>query len=275
MSSSYQNKLSEFVGWLSQYLYAYRKHYQIGDSDPVRLRFLVNGSPDTVIIIGCPNEDLGINVGEFWFNGSILRRCISREGRPGTSFSMGYVDVTRYEDQFATTLVSLNPDIPLGQAPTTPPNPNPVPGDQDYLRRSGDRMLGPLLLQGDPTDYQEAVPKIYVDNLHKTLQTQLNNLASDQASARRQLGLALADLNALKVQLSEFIQNIGYKHVQGTESSRWVIQHNRASIFLASFVVKDEQGEVFVPAGVQIINENTVAIDFNSEASGTATLMFI
>lgn len=164
-------KLQKFLAYLDSYIYEYRAKFGTGIHDNIELRFLVNSTPDS-LIINCRSSEPNVQLNDFWYNGALLRKCVGVEPQDELGFNKTYQTIYTYEDAFTSTIVSLNP--PLIDSPnssTVPPQPT-LP--TSYVRKIGDAMQGPLFLFRNPVENNEAVTKIYVDTENNKLKTRLS-----------------------------------------------------------------------------------------------------
>ena len=153
-------KLASFLTYIANYLYVYRIKFNKSPADNVQLRFLANSTPDALTINCCTAEPL-MAVGDYWYNGTVLRLCIGDAPEQQYGFSKTYKTCYTYNEAFTSTLISLNPEIVLDNGVTTT---TPAPNfNVQYIKKSGDKMGGPLLLWRMPVEEMESAPKAYID----------------------------------------------------------------------------------------------------------------
>ena len=153
-------KLASFLTYLANYLYAYRIKYNKSPADNVQLLFLANSTPDALTINCCSAEPLSA-VGDYWYNGTVLRLCLGDAPQEQYGFAKTYKTCYTYDDAFTSTLISLNPDIVLESGTTTTQAPS---SNIQYIKKFGDEMAGPLILWRMPVEDLEAVPKKYLED---------------------------------------------------------------------------------------------------------------
>lgn len=251
-------KLSSLLTYLDNYLYVYRVKYKSESNANIPLTFLTNSMPAKLVINCCIGEPL-INDGDYWYNGSVLRKWISNAPQNAYGFSRTYLVCNTYSDGFKTTLVSLNPDIKIDNVTVT----TLLPPSGEFLRRSGDTATGPLYLFRDPEQLQEAANKAYVDNNFIQIDTQY----SAEVFKLKQ------DIADLYFKITGLSKPVFYTHYQDIENDIWVVSHNKES---TNFVISvfDASGSMIIPESVKISDANTVVISFNLILSGKSTLFF-
>lgn len=168
-------KVVQLCRWLDQYLTIARAHLVKPATEDLILHFLT--APPTFHYFHCSTANyktLGIKEGEFYYNGP------SAKGSSPQLYCMKngiMVPVMVYEEFFAATLISVNPEYVPGSAPT-------IKAEEvvmfDYLSKSGGELSGPLHmpLNWKPTSSTELVPKSYVDALRLELEQRLGRLES-------------------------------------------------------------------------------------------------
>lgn len=168
-------KLQKFLNYLDSYTYEYRLKFGTTQFDNIELRFLVNSTPDSIIINCCSNEP-NVRVNDYWYNGSILRKCLNDSPQEELGFSKTYITCYTYEEAFTSTVISLNPPLENSTGTTLPPVPTTP---TTYVKKTGDTLLGPLFLSRLPVEQNESTSKLYVDTENNKIKTRLSLIDSN------------------------------------------------------------------------------------------------
>ena len=201
-------KLTSFLAYVANYLYVYRIKFNKTPSDNVPLKFLANSTPDTITINCCSAEPV-VEVGDYWYNGTLLRKCISADPQVQYGFSKTYKSCYTYADAFSSTLLSLNPEIKLDGVSTT--TPAPPTGPVVYVKKSGDTMAGPLFLFRSPVEVNEAVNKGFLDSELAKVNAQASKINVRVSVAESNITNLFAAIEALdpnSTKLNELIDRI-------------------------------------------------------------------
>lgn len=265
-------KLRIFFSYINSYLQAYRKRQNLLSGDTVILHFLEG--TDTVRIHCNLAEPDKLKVGDFWYSGGTLRKCIfiTQEG------VQQYTVCFTYSEAFSTTVISLNPNLTSGSSVPLPNPTNPGTGGGtgtentgDNLKTGGGTMFGPLYLRQRISEPNEAVPKKYVDDYFANINNKVNRLSEIVSNSTTESVRASQAVNSLRTELQEVLKIRVIKVTKTTATNEWAVVHNANS---RSIIVQvyDESGEKVEPEAIQIINLNAIKIYFAYPMAGNATI---
>lgn len=265
-------KLRSFFSYINSYLQAYRKKQNLLSGDTVILHFLEG--TDTIRIHCNLAEPDKLKVGDFWYSGGTLRKCIfvTQEG------VQQYKVCFTYSEAFSTTVISLNPNLTSGSSVPLPNPTNPGTGGGtgtentgDNLKTGGGTMFGPLYLRQRISEPNEAVPKKYVDDYFANINNKVNRLSEIVSNSTTESVRASQAVNSLRTELQEVLKIRVIKVTKTTATNEWAVVHNANS---RSIIVQvyDESGEKVEPEAIQIINLNAIKIYFAYPMAGNATI---
>lgn len=265
-------KLRSFFSYINSYLQAYRKKQNLLSGDTVILHFLEG--TDTIRIHCNLAEPDKLKVGDFWYSGGTLRKCIfvTQEG------VQQYTVCFTYSEAFSTTVISLNPNLTSGSSVPLPNPTNPGTGGGtgtentgDNLKTGGGTMFGPLYLRQRISEPNEAVPKKYVDDYFANINNKVNRLSEIVSNSTTESVRASQAVNSLRTELQEVLKIRVIKVTKTTATNEWAVVHNANS---RSIIVQvyDESGEKVEPEAIQIINLNAIKIYFAYPMAGNATI---
>lgn len=265
-------KLRSFFSYINSYLQAYRKKQNLLSGDTVILHFLEG--TDTIRIHCNLAEPDKLKVGDFWYSGGTLRKCIfvTQEG------VQQYTVCFTYSEAFSTTVISLNPNLTSGSSVPLPNPTNPGTGGGtgtentgDNLKTGGGTMFGPLYLRQRISEPNEAVPKKYVDDYFANINNKVNRLSEIVSNSTTESVRASQAVNSLRTELQEVLKIRVIKVTKTTATNEWAVVHNTNS---RSIIVQvyDESGEKVEPEAIQIINLNAIKIYFAYPMAGNATI---
>ena len=166
-------KITQLCRWLDQYLLIARAYLIKPTTHDIVLRFIT--APPNFINFHCSTANyrtLGITEGEFYYNGPSTSTTSAQLYCMKNSIM---VPVLAYEEFFAATLISINPEYVVGSLPRLKAEEVIV---FDYLSKSGGQLTGPLFLPPNwrPQSTNELVPKSYVDALRLDLESRIGRL---------------------------------------------------------------------------------------------------
>ena len=265
-------KLRSFFSYINSYLQAYRKKQNLLSGDTVILHFLEG--TDTIRIYCNLSEPSNLKVGDFWYSGGTLRKCIFVTQEGVQQYTVCYA----YSEAFSTTVISLNPNLTSGSGNSVPlPNPtNPGTGTGtentgDNLKTGGGTMFGPLYLRQKISEPNEAVPKKYVDEYFATINNKVNRLSEVVSNSATESVRASQAVNTLRIELQEVLKIRVIRVTKTTATNEWAVVHNANS---RSIIVQvyNESGEKVEPDAIQIINLNAIKIYFAYPMAGNATI---
>ena len=265
-------KLRSFFSYINSYLQAYRKKQNLLSGDTVILHFLEG--TDTIRIHCNLAEPDKLKVGDFWYSGGTLWKCIfvTQEG------VQQYKVCFTYSEAFSTTVISLNPNLTSGSSVPLPNPTNPGTGGGtgtentgDNLKTGGGTMFGPLYLRQRISEPNEAVPKKYVDDYFANINNKVNRLSELVSNSTTESVRASQAVNTLRTELQEVLKIRVIKVTKTTATNEWAVVHNANS---RSIIVQvyDESGEKVEPEAIQIINLNAIKIYFAYPMAGNATI---
>lgn len=271
------HRLQAFLSYINNYLHTYRKRYNKTASDPIVLRFLV-GNTDTINIHCALSEplDTSFKVNDFWYSGSVLRKCVSVEPDEQVGVIRQYKVCYKYADAFSSTILSLNPSLDGSSSlpPTVTQNPptNPNPGGVgDAILSGGGTMSGPLYLRERILDAREAVPKSYVDALHVNHQQILSQMSALVQNAASQAQQAVTAMAQLRTDLKDVLALQVIRVSKTTPAKEWPVVHNHGSRFVI-VQAYDTTGEKIEPDVIRVVNENAVKLEFAVPVAGRAVV---
>lgn len=265
-------KLRSFFSYINSYLQAYRKKQNLLSGDTVILHFLEG--TDTIRIHCNLAEPDKLKVGDFWYSGGTLRKCIFITQEGVQQYTVCYT----YSDAFSTTVISLNPNLTSGSSVPLPNPTNPGTGGGtetentgDNLKTGGGTMFGPLYLRQRISEPNEAVPKKYVDDYFANINNKVNRLSEIVSNSTTESVRASQAVNSLRTELQEVLKIRVIKVTKTTATNEWAVVHNANS---RSIIVQvyDESGEKVEPEAIQIINLNAIKIYFAYPMAGNATI---
>lgn len=277
MATPSPNRLQAFLSYLNNYLFQYRKINNTTPNTLVVLKFL--SGADTINIYCQLTEPLPnvapMKVNEFWYNGSVLRKCLSLTSGGQVGFVRSYKVCNVYEDAFSTTILSLNPELLNSDGSTTPPptTTTPAPPATAYLPLSGNvPMQGPLILQeGEPQTPRTAVSKSYVDGLIAGFQSAINALADTSGGHTSAIGQLTSSLNEIRNEMNDKLRQVVVGHTQDEPAVTWLIEHHKGTR-VALCQAFDEDGYEVYPDAKRIVDENVILISFSTPQKGSATV---
>lgn len=161
-----------------------------------------------------------------------------------------------------------NGSICLVAEPTTNQQIGLPPLDALYPDVQSGASLAALLLDVrfiiDKLSSGSSNDKERIDNLETDVKTVQDNVVELQAVSNQNS----ADLEELRTNQLSF-----YSHVQAEPSSHWMINHNKNSTNFTHTLL-DENGHLFLPNELYVIDENNLAVEFLVESSGKLSLIF-
>lgn len=297
--------LSSFLVYLNDYLVSYREFYKKSELSNVQLKYLTEISRNLVTINCCIVEP-NVSVGDFWYNGKLLRFCSSNVPLLGSAYKKSYTVIYKYEDAFESALLSLNTDFSSNPVTTTPkPIVTTTIIPSSYLKLTGGEMLGPILLSREAKDPREPVTKNAFDIAISGLNVKQTKIENNLNNTNQQLDIInnyyakvisdvyskIKDYEVLALNQSDLISNLSntidnlnlqvqklsvskvYTHTQSYDANTWLITHLRGSTnFIYS--IYNDLDEVIIPDSIKIIDIDTIAVTFLVPIKGTVVLNF-
>ena len=175
--SSYvtDSKVTQLKTWLDSYLTLARAYLNKDASTDLILYFLT--SPPDMITFHCSTasyKTLGMKNGDFLYNGP---STVSNGLIPQLYCMVNgtLTPVATYSDFFSATLISVNPEYSVGNAPQ-------IKAQQvvvfNYVDKNGGELSGPLTMPDAwiPQALNELITKQYVDTLRLDTETRLGSI---------------------------------------------------------------------------------------------------
>lgn len=155
-------------------------------------------------------------------------------------------------------------------------NPHAVTAQQaTALPLSGGRLSGPLFLARSPLDPDEASRKSYIDSLLSVIRGDVVSVNSGVINLQVSMDGLATNIDDVDLRLTHYQnrpnQTYGYRFIQSTPNSLWMIEHNLNSAF-AVVSVFDVTGELVFPDSVLRSSSNLLAVSFLTPVAGSATV---
>lgn len=121
-------QIGNFKDYLRSYAKLYQEKYQLPSDSLVTLDFQGNDSVFTVLYLetAVATEPYPINIGQYWFDGTTLRECITKD--PSGLFYNTYAQITSLEGVFLTTVQLISEHIESGVVFVPVPEPTSTGG---------------------------------------------------------------------------------------------------------------------------------------------------